>query len=210
MKPSYLSALCLLLFGACAITNVTIAPPPQEASVGHLSSRSERTLNLVVPLEDGRVSPHRCGIKKNTWNMHTATVFCSQQPNQWLGDLLAAKLRESGFNVLVRASPDPGTMTIEGKLLQFFVEPKMGAFTVSTEADIHIRLVVTSASGLVATRDFFVKGEKTSLGAFDGDFQAASDDAARHIVQRMTEAIVELLDRAPQFEDTDGRESSAA
>jgi hypothetical protein len=63
-------------------------------------------------------------------------------------------------------------LRLEGKLLQFFVEPKVGFVTFTPEADIHVRLVASSPSGLLAERDFYVKGEETSLIGTENNFQS--------------------------------------
>lgn len=200
MKAPWLSILSAFLLGACAITDVTIKPPTATAPVEHRAGAKGRAIHVVVPLEGKRTFSERCGMKKNGYNMYTANVFCSEQPEVWLGEMLAESLRQAGYEVVTGDAAESATVRIEGQLLQFFVEPRIGAFTVDLEADVHVRLVASSDSGLVASRNFFVKGEDVALFATDDTFQSASDVATRHIVKRMTEAVVQLLERFPEIE----------
>jgi hypothetical protein len=137
-------------------------------------------------------------MQKNGWNWDTANVYCSAEPSIYIADLLANELKEAGFSVPFKAqTSDP--LRVEGKLLQFFVEPKVGFATFSPEADIHVRLVATSGSGLLADRDFYVKVDETSLVGTAGNFQLASEAATRRIIKDMAAAIVALYDRFPEL-----------
>ncbi len=185
--------LSLLALASCAFTNVTLRPPvlPPEMKV---SGGNRRTVQVVVPFLNERPT-HRCGIQKNGLNMATATVHCSSEPAWWLAELLARELRTAGFDVATSTPSSPNAVRLEGHLLQFFLEPVVGAFTFSPEADIHVRLVASSLSGLLAERDFYVKSIETSVFGSESNFQLASDGAAREIVANMVSAVLDLMDR---------------
>lgn len=109
---------------------------------------------------------------------------------------MASELRKAGFNVVTTPSSSSTEVKLEGQLLQFFVEPKVG-FTFTPEADIHIRLVASSQSGLLAEREFYVKGIEISLVGAESNIQAASDKAVHEIIKDMVTAVVNLMDRYP-------------
>ncbi len=197
-----LLGLVLLSGTGCAFVNLTVHPP-------NLSEASSRQANagppiaVVVPFADERPDPSRCGLQKNGYNMATATVYCSVKPAEFLAQHLAAELRSRGFTVHTDANAsDSAALRIEGKLLQFFVEPQIGFVTVNPEADIHVKLVVTSPSGLVAERSFYVKEEEVALAALEPSFQAASDKATRKISSDMARAVKALFERYPQLSTT--------
>jgi len=150
---------------------------------------------VVVPFADERLARDRCGMKKNGYNMDTANVYCAQEPARFLADLLAKELAASGFRIVPAA--EGGAVRIEGRLMQFFVEPKVGAFTFTPEADVHVRLIASAATGLLAERDFYVKGIEESFVGTESNFQLASDTAVRSVVKEMVAAIISLLDRYP-------------
>jgi hypothetical protein len=187
-----------LLGFACAFSNVNVIPPKQPVAA-NLSGGKNRTVQVIVPLADARPQRNRCGMQKNGFNMDTANVICSAEPTTWLAELLATELRASGFAVLPSTSASATAVRLEGQLLQYFIEPKVGFFTFSPEADIHVRLVATTSSGLLAERDFYVKGEQTAIFGIESVFQSASDTAVRQIVKDMVQAMIGLMDRYPDL-----------
>lgn len=184
----------LLATSGCALTNMTITPPPAPVGAG-LTGGKQRTIAVVVPFADDRVAGDRCGMKKNGYNMDTANVYCSEEPARFLATLLARELAASGFQVVPPTAA--AAVRIEGRLVQFFVEPKVGFLTFTPEADVGVRLVATSATGLLAERDFYVKGIEESLVGTEDNFQLASNAAVRAVVKDMVAAILALLDRYP-------------
>jgi len=179
----------------CAFSNVTVTPPRGDIS-SRIKGGQGREVVLQVPFSDDRPIRNRCGMEKNGFNMDTANAYCAKEPSVYLAELLANELKEAGFAVtLTPQGPDP--LKLEGKLFQFFVEPKVGFFTFTPEADIHIRLIAASSSGLAAERDFYVKAEETSMFGTEGNFQLATEGATRRIIKEMVAAIVALCDRFP-------------
>ncbi len=196
--PRWLLVLPLILLGGCAFANLTVTPPQQPISAG-LSGGKQRTVFMVVPFTDDRPFKNRCGMQKNGFNADTANVYCSAEPAQWLADLLLDELRATGFNVVAAAPSSARAVRLEGHLLQFFVEPKVGVFTFTPETDIHVQLVASSGSGLLAERDFYVKGVETSMVGTESNFQAATTAAVRSIVKDMVSAVLALVDRYPDL-----------
>jgi len=198
MKKSWLIILLLACSG-CAFSNLTVQPPPAPRLLGRCDDTSP-SITLVVPFKDSRPQQWRCGMQKNGYNMDTANVYCASNPSTYLADLLAAELQSAGFAVHRRAETAPdGALLIEGQLLQFFIEPKVEAFTFNPEADIHIILLATSSLGLRAERDFYVKGTQEALMGAERNFQLAADEATQQIVRNMANAIQELLHRYPEL-----------
>lgn len=139
-------------------------------------------------------------MKKNGYNMDTADILCSANPARYLAKLLAAELDKAGFEVQYKtAAASSEGVQLNGQILQFFVEPKVGAFTFTPEADVHVRLSATSASGLKAERDFYVKWEETSMVGTEDNFQIAADKATFGVVINMAQAVQELIQRYPEL-----------
>lgn len=116
----------------------------------------------------------------------------------------------AGFRV--RTSPEAqqaSSVRVDGTVLQFFAEPVVGAFSASPEADISVKLVLTSPSGLRAERVFYLKGTEPSLMSTENNFQKAVDSSTRQAVTAMVSAIASLLDRYPQL-GAPGATSAAA
>lgn len=202
-------AVAALLWGSgCAFVDVTVRPPERAVGSGVSGGRG-RIVQVVIPFAEGRPEQNRCGMMKNGLNMDTANVLCSAPPTEWLAALLAAELQAAGFKVIPAAQASPGAVRIEGTLLQFFVEAKIGLVTYSPEADVHVRLVATSASGLLAERDFYVKETETSAMGTEANFQAASTSAAQSVVKSMVEAVVGLMNRYPEL-GVEGATSSSS
>ncbi|HEX8107666.1 MAG TPA: hypothetical protein VF516_08045 [Kofleriaceae bacterium] len=191
------AALCA---PGCAITTMTLETPPHARVTMATSVGEGREIALVVPFADRRATPQRCGMKKNGYNMDTADILCAEPPNQWLAALLAEELRKAGFRVA--ADPrqaGPGALRLEGTLTQFFLEPDVGFFTFSPEADIELRLVASAPSGLVAERRFYCKGRETALSGLEENFRLAADSAVRDMLVRVVAAVAELVRQYPDI-----------
>ena len=84
--------------------------------------------------------------------------------------------------------------------MKIFVEPVIGAWTGSLEADLSIKLRATTQTGLQAERTFFVKGWKGGqLASTSQPFHTALHRAAQAILEEIVRAIVELMDEYPQL-----------
>jgi uncharacterized lipoprotein YajG len=189
----------LLLTGGCAFIDLNVAPPPAQSLAQPATLGRGREVILQAPFTDQRSEPERCGMQKNGYNMATASVHCAVPPPQWLSQALEQGLVSAGFRVRRShlEAQQASSVRIDGTVLQFFVEPDVGLFTFTPEADISVRLVLTSRSGLRAKRVFYVKGVESSLVGTEENFQAAAHEGTRQVVTAMVSAIAALLDRYP-------------
>src|SRR5262249_48167564 len=184
----------LATLSACAFTPVHVTLP--DAVPTGLAGGDGREVVVVVPFRDDRPDRGRCGMQKNGAGSDTAPALCSEDPAAWLARLLAPEARSAGAAV-AEAPTRPGAVRVGGALLQFFAEPTPGSSSLAIETDVHVKLTATSASGLVAERSLFVKGEASGLAANDTNFQTSVDDAARRVVRQMVAAVLSLLHRYP-------------
>jgi len=166
-----------------------------------ISGGNGRQVVVVVPFSDERVIRDRCGMQKNGYNMDTASAICQTDPNAWIAQLLASELRAAGFTVLdEKAAHRPGALHVAGSLIKIFVEPVIGAWSGSLEADLSVRLQVRTETDLDAKRTFFVKGWKGGqLVSTAQPYHTALDRATQAILDEMVRAILELMDRYPQI-----------
>jgi hypothetical protein len=182
----------------CALTSLTLPPPPLEAS-GIQTGRG-RHIVVAMPFRDERPITDRCGMKKNGFGWDTADIHCALPPPIWMAQRLVDMLRVAGFTVSTDpATAGPDAVRLEGVMTQFFVEPDVGFFTFSPEADIEIRLIATSGSGLVAERRFYTKHREVALAGTERRFELAHEQAARQMMTAMMFAVVGLMDRFPQL-----------
>ena len=156
-----------------------------------------REIVLAGPLADVRLDRSRCGMKKNGYNSDTASIHCAVPPPQWLTQALADGLHAAGFVVTAAPSSPAPAAFVNGQVVQFFVEPKVGFLSFNPEADIAVTLTVSTSSGLVADRRFYWKAVHGAVAGTDDVFQAAADEATVEAVQGMVVAIAALLDRYP-------------
>jgi hypothetical protein len=191
------AALCA---PGCALTNMTLETPPHARVTMATSVGQGREIALVVPFADRRAMPQRCGMKKNGYNMDTASILCAEPPNQWLAAVLAEELRKAGFRVATDpGQAGPGALRLEGTLTQFFLEPDVGFVTFTPEADIELRLVATAPSGLVAERRFYAKGREPAMFGTEDNFRLAADSAVRDLLVRVVIAVTELVRQYPDL-----------
>ncbi|HEY4186844.1 MAG TPA: YajG family lipoprotein [Polyangia bacterium] len=149
------------------------------------------------PFGDRR-SARRCGMKKNGYNADTANVLCSSAPNFSLGDLVASELSAAGFKVLSNPNQaGPSTIVLVGTVEQLFVEPKLNYFTSSFETDVALKLSARTATGLLAERRFYVKGEEATVFASEQDMQKSLDSGVRQLVTSVVGAVANLADEVP-------------
>lgn len=146
-----------------------------------------REIRVKVPFEGGLET---CGMQKDSFLMDVGTVRCSNNPAVALADLLVAGLRQAGYKVATGDAPSsPATVQIEGELLLLYSEPVGRA---GNETDVHVRLTARSLSGLDAERKFYEKGR-------GGDAQRSVNSAVRRVLQKMVDAVIELMDDYPML-----------
>ena len=193
-------AILIMILSGCAFTDVNLVMP-EETLPTSIPEGDGREIVVVVPFADDRQIRDRCGMQKNGFNMDTANAICTTEPAVWLVNLLANELRASGFSVVgAESSHKESALRIEGSLLKVFVEPILGMWTGSHEADLHVKLIATSDSGLQAERSFFVKGRKGgALISITPLFELALSHATRQLLLEMVEAIISLMNRYPEL-----------
>jgi hypothetical protein len=196
-------ATLLILAGVssgCAFNDIPLTLPTQGLETTIHGGRGRQVV-VVVPFSDERSIRDRCGMQKNGYNMDTADAICQSDPNAWIAELLADELRASGFSV-IRADDAhrPGALRVEGALLKIFVEPVIGFWSGSLEADLSVRLRATSETGLEAERTFFAKAWRGGqvLSTMQ-PFHTAMHRAAQDLLAQLVRAILELMDRYPQL-----------
>ncbi len=206
-RPLLCVGVCalVLLAGGCAFTTIPLTLPTRGLEET-IAGGQGRQVVVVQPFADERQVRDRCGMQKNGYNMDTAAAICQSPPDAWIAKLLADELRASGFTVLGPDDPSrPGALRIDGALLQLFVEPVIGAWTISLEADLSVKLRARTDTGLEAERMFFIKGWKGGqLASTMQPYHTALDRATQAMLDEMVRAILELMDRYPQLGAHDG------
>ena len=197
------AAALILLSSGCAFTNIPLTLPTRGLDQTVAGGRGRQVI-VVQPFADERAVRDRCGMQKNGYNMDTADAVCQSAPDAWIAKLLADELRATGFTVLgADAENRPGALRVDGTLLKIFVEPVIGFWSGSLEADLAIKLHATTQTGLAAERSFFVKGWKAGVVSTSQPFHTALDRATQAVLEEMVRAIVELMDRYPQLGSRD-------
>jgi hypothetical protein len=197
MYSTSFAIVAVAILGGCAFDDLTVRTPPrQEITAG--SRRGEgREVGLIKPFRNGRRQT-RCGMQKNGFNMDTANVICRDTPESMLADLLGDELLASGFRVLADpARASRSTLMISGAVEQAFVEPKLNYGAAASEADIALKLTVWTASGLLAERSFYVKGDEAAFFTGEAAAQKAFNSAVRQLLASVVGAIANLADRVP-------------
>ena len=98
------------------------------------------------------------------------------------------------------ASIPEGALEIQGALLQLFIEPVIGVWSGSMEADLSVRLEASSRSGLSAERTFFVKGWKGGmLVSTPQPYHTSLHRATQAMLDEIVRAIIELMDAYPEL-----------
>jgi hypothetical protein len=205
-----LSALLLLTSG-CAFTEMPLELPNRGLDPS-LRGGKGRQVIVAEPFRDEREIRDRCGMKKNGYNMDTADAVCQSDPNLWMARMLADELRAAGFQVVEdEQAHRPGALRLQGSLLKLFVEPVIGFWSGSVEADLFVQLRATTETGLVAERRFLVKGWKGGvLIGTDQPFHTATHRATQQILKEMVRAILDLMNRYPQLGSAEPRPAFAA
>lgn len=189
-------AILALLVSGCALTDVTVQPPPPFQVAAGSQRGQGREVVVVRPFQDARPET-RCGMKKNAYNSDTASVLCTR-PASMIADLLAYHLSLAGFRVLRdRKAASPSAIVLTGALEQLFVEPKNNYFSVEIETDVGLKLWATTTSGLWAQRRFYVKGTEASMFVSDEDLQRSFDAGVRQLVISAVGAVADLAEHFP-------------
>ena len=203
IAPLLLAAVVPL--SGCAFTNIPITLPTDGLATT-IPGGGERHVTVSIPFKDDRTIRDRCGMQKNGYNMDTADAVCQSDPSVWIAQLLAEELRASGFTVLREGDePRPTALQVEGSLTKLFIEPVIGAWSGSLEADLAVSLRVSTATGLSAERSFSVKGWKGgSMVSTAQPYHTALHRGTQALLEEMVRAIIELADAYPELGSLDG------
>jgi hypothetical protein len=180
----------------CALTPARVVLKGDPAGVT-LEGGAGREV-VVFPATDARSETARCGVKRNTYGAETANAFCKPEASTWLVELVLRGLNQAGFRpvtLLTAQTPDP--LRLRLRLERLFIDPDPGFTTVTLTADVHVGVTADTASGLVATRSFFVQVEESTAFVTDGSYQSVMDRATNALIARVVAAVVELADRHP-------------
>lgn len=198
----------LALGGGCVFQDARLRVPSANAVTSGYRIAGRPVVVMAPSFVDERTDRGRCGMKK-VGSKPAGRVDCDAPPNQWLAALLVDELRAAGFQVYDHeAPPDQPAVRIEGFLTQLFVEPDVetnyyvlhSSGRYIPEADIAVRLVARGAN-FEAERRFYVKGVGGYMGgAMESNFQLALDNSTRKSLRVMVDAIGELVNLAPGFE----------
>jgi uncharacterized lipoprotein YajG len=200
-RPAAVATLLAVCGSGCLFTNMTLKSPAHaQVTTATGPVAQGRELLLVVPFADRRPKADLCGYKKNGVNMVTAQIHCSTPPNQLIADLMGQELSAAGFKVVTdAASATSAALRIEAELSQLFVEAESAYFTFIPEADIELRLMASSQSGLKAQRRFYEKAREVSVSGLDHNYQLAFNAAIKQMINRAVAAIFELVRQYPQL-----------
>jgi hypothetical protein len=203
MRPSRIRATLVVLvmsLSACAFTDIRLTLPTRKLE-STVPGGNGRQVIVLTPFVDEREVRERCGRQINGYGMDTADAICQSDPTAWIAERLTDELRASGFTVLEESAEHrPGALRVDGSLLRLFVEPKIGFWSGSLEADLSVKLRATSQTGLVSERTFFVKGWKGGVMASTTQpYLTSLHRATQALVEEMVRAVVELMDRYPQL-----------
>ena len=198
-------ALVVAIGSGCAFTDINMRLPT-DARGDRRGIGQGRAVTVVVPFTDRRSVAGRCGMQKNGYNMDTADATCDQPPAEWLARRLLSELDSAGFHTISATEPEnPPTDSattdaarVEGSLLKLFVEPVIGFWSGSLEADLHVRLRVTRPDGLEAEREFFSKGILAGqMVSVTPAFESALRSATSTMMDEMVLGIAQLLGDYP-------------
>jgi uncharacterized lipoprotein YajG len=198
-----LALLPCLLSAGCALTDETIhLPSPEEVAVASQRGGG-RPLAITMRFADGRRDAQRCGMKKNGYNVDTASVLCAEDPSTLVPLVLARELRSAGFRVVVDRRPNAASLpadtipVLSGTIEQLFIEFKSNFFGGVMEADVGLFLTVRTPDGRMARRRFFVKGQEGSTFATVDDMRAALVSAVHELMLDVVGAVANLMDNVP-------------
>jgi hypothetical protein len=155
---------------------------------------------IVFPALDARDASLRshCGVRRTDSGAAMGRVECSPAPVQWLGEALLLRLAADEFHVVtLDRARSRAPLRVNVTLKTFFVDELPDAAVPAVVADMEVHLAVTTASGLSAERNFFVRRRLATLES--GVRLKAMRAAGHELTARLSDALLEL---AQQYPDT--------
>ena len=153
---------------------------------------------MRLSIIDKRKRDKAVGVKKNGWNVDSATVYLEYEGGvtQWLHDALASELQRAGFAVLGQQDAAHARLHLRAVVSEFFVEPKMmWIFGGTTHGLVLVELRVRFTDGSEFARLF--KGHETGAyrWASDAETEAVLMSATQAAFAKMTRELCNLVTR---------------
>lgn len=167
----------------------------------NLSGGNGRKLIVVAPFDDVRPLAATCGVQSDAFGSDGPSILCDRPPAPFIADALATELERVGFAVEKRdhVPAAASAPVVRGVLEQLYLQTTGGFSHFVMEADLHVRLEVTGATGLRAKRSFFVKGNLGCGGTAGAAAQESANDAVARAVSHMTAALLSLANQYPEL-----------
>jgi hypothetical protein len=140
---------------------------------------------------------NHCGVRRTGSGAAMGQVECSPAPVHWLGEALLLRLAADGFHVVtLDRARSRAPLRVKLTLKTFFVDELPDASVPAVLADMEVHLAVTSASGLSAERNFFVR-RREATGKSDVRLKAMSA-AGHELTARLSDALLQLAQQFPE------------
>ena len=179
-------------FLAVLMTGCTTKMLNLPASAGLVTNTTvgrDRAVAIRVPFSDEREVQDLCGKGRRL------TLLCDQEVAPWLTELLVQELTDWGFDVYTDTSQvGQNTLLIEGALQRFFVSVRVINFvSITSVAEINVKLVARSDSGFERTQSFFAEADSGPeyFRLHTWDYHESTLGALKKIIQAMATAIEE-------------------
>lgn len=192
-----LLALTCLPAAGCVSSErlVRLETSPQERAIAGGSGREV----IVFPALDARDPGLRghCGVRRTDSGAAMGRVECSPAPVQWLGEALLLRLAADGFHVVtLDRARSSAALSVNLTLKTFFVDELPDASVPGVVADVEVHLAVTTASGLSAERNFFVRRKQATRE--NGVRLEAMRAAGQELTARLSDALLQLAQQFPE------------
>jgi len=204
-RGALVAAACGVAVLSGCTTTIALKPPSGYLDFGYRGGEG-REVRVVTPFEDERVRGKCPGDVKPDGDVRSKSVLpsaeeqlrCSDEPPGWFAERLIKALHGAGYTVIGIDEPGKGdVLEIRGALRSLTVESMAMMQSAIFEADVSLELRVSTTSGLVARRGFFVKASISKYGGGMGTLQDVLDESSTRAVRDMTAAIVSLTNRYP-------------
>jgi len=182
-----LLALIVLSGGNCPNCDGTLRPQYQPRAARCATSA---TTPVHLSIIDQRKRDRVVGVKKNGWNVDSATVYLEHEGGvtQWLHDAIASELQRAGFSVLGQQDVAHARLHLRAVVREFFAEPKMmWIFGGTNHGLVLVELQATFTDGSEYARLF--KGHET------GTYRWASDSETEAVLLSATQAAFAKMTR---------------
>jgi hypothetical protein len=188
-----------LAFTLAGCGNKYRVPMPSSSIGTGLLGGEGRHVSLNRPFHDERPQYDYCEkeIRKKT----RPRLECSPEAPVWIADAFANALEAAGLQIDTEPDAAPAdAVHIEGTLAHFAIEDRPGFSEVTSESDAHVRLVLSTDSGLRAERSFFAKSARASSMATNKTMgRTAMREVSERIIHEMVAAVLSLLNRYPEL-----------